>query len=115
MTETNNYEKAKEDCWREWTYDASTGMSLSELAEARRVFNFAFDRAYQLGKAYTQPVNGLTNERLQVAAMAMQGILSNECLITMNDERVNKSPENVAIAAIKYADALLTKFNKEKP
>ena len=55
----------------------------------------------------------LTNERLQVAAKAMQGLLSNEYGFQFNDKDVAKSPENVAEAAVMYADALLNELNKK--
>ena len=130
--DNNDYEKAKEDCWREWTYDARSGMSLSELAEARRVFNFAFDRAYQLGKALAQPANGLVNERLQVAAIAMQGILASPSIMAattvslqteaakqgmaLQNEEVSELTINaMAAMAVQSADALLTELEKEKP
>ena len=77
------------------------------------IFDFVFDRAYQLGKSHAHPANWLTNERLQVAAMAMQGLLSNMNGFQLNNKDVAKSPENVAIASVLYADALLTELNKE--
>ena len=98
-------------------------MSLSELAEARRVFNFAFDRAYQLGKSHAQPANGLANERLQVAAMAMQGLLSNSSWMSNlvrgysqeydNDKDAEEAlVREIASCSLEITDALLTELNK---
>ena len=71
-------------------------------------------------------------ERLQVAAMAMQGILASHSImasitiaaqtkaakqgIVMTDEEVSELTINaMATMAVKNADALLTELNKEKP
>ena len=56
-----------------------------------------------------------TPNRTMIAAMAMQGLLSNVHGVRFNNQDVNKSPENIAIAAVAYADTLLTELNKENP
>lgn len=90
----NDYEKAKQECWESSPYDME-----------QEAFNYVFNRAYQLGKEHAQPTNRLVNERLQVAAMAMQGLLANGII---------RSIELVAKSAVSYADTLLTELNEGK-
>ena len=99
MTETNDYEKAKSECWRLLCDSCIIKGATSDC------FHIIFDRAYQLGKAHAQPANGLANERLQVAAMAMQGLLASGDYTAAKIDRVMK-------LAVLYADALLTQLNK---
>ncbi len=101
MTETNDYEKAKQECWEKYASAFDIQGSIPNEA-----FNWVFKRGYQLGKAHFQPANGLVNERLQVAAMAMQGILATGH---------SNSAGFIAEKAVRYADALLTELNKETP
>ena len=96
MTETNDYEKAKQECWEK----------VPLIISPKNAFEFGFHSAWHHPK-------GLVNERLQVAAMAMQGLLSNEYGFQFNDKDVAKSPENVAEAAVMFADALLNELNKK--
>jgi hypothetical protein len=49
------------------------------------------------------------NNRERIAAMAMQGILS-----SITDEMDDMSPVDVAVYAVKYADALLAELEKTK-
>ena len=102
MTETNDYEKAKSECWEK----------VPLIISPKNAFEFGFHSAWHHPKANAQPANGLVNERLQVAAMAMQGLLSNINGFQLGNKDVPKSPENVAMAAVLYADALLTELNK---
>lgn len=116
----NEYEKAKEDCWRDWTCEEPAEMSLREFGEARKVFDYAFDRAYQLGKVHAakesyEPIKTsilqipepqfIPSVRLQLAGMAMQGFVANG---KMNSE------EYIAKKSVAIADALLNELNKEK-
>ena len=102
MTETNDYEKAKQECWEK----------VPLIISPKNAFEFGFHSAWYHPKSPPQPANGLANERLQVAAMAMQGLLSNVNGFKINNKDVDKSPENVASVAVLYADALLTELNK---
>lgn len=57
--------------------------------------------------------DGFRNERrLNIAAMAMQGILSNPCGFTLDGEDQDKTPENVAEMAFLFADALIAEAEK---
>ena len=130
MTETNDYEKAKQECQNE-CYDKflkTAGWTKEQVPEeVNLTFNFLFEiifnRAYQLGKAYTQPVNGLANERLQVAAMAMQGLLSNSTWMSIlargycqeydNDKDASAALVRETVSSsLEITDALLTELNK---
>ena len=128
MTETNDYEKAKQECRNECFDDflKITGWSKDRVPDdADYVFQFLFDvifdRAYQLGKAHSQLANGLANERLQVATAAMQGILSNSTFArALGYQSVEADDEEflyktTAEGAVHFADALITELNKEKP
>ena len=100
----NEYEKGMDDCWDKYMEMLTQEIDTRDLPNAGEVFEFVFERAYQLGMA---------SQRLQVAAMAMQGLLSNEHGFQFNNKDVAKSPENVASAAVLYADALLTELNRK--
>lgn len=113
---TNDYEKAKSECWR------LLCNSCIIKGATRDCFDTIFDRAYQLGKAHTQSANGFANERLQVAAMAMQGILSNSDLITdslrVYERKYGKYTADLCVAvanvAVVCTDTLITEINKPK-
>ena len=115
MNETNDYEKAKQECWKKYASAFDIQGSIPNEA-----FNWVFKQGYQLGTAHAQLANGLANERLQVAAMAMQGILSNAelsgalCKLSQKTHDVTKFYEGVADGAVRLADALLTELNKPK-
>lgn len=98
MTETNDYEKTKSECWEK----------VPLIISPKNAFEFGFHSAWHHPKAHTQPANGLknglVNERLQVAAMAMQGILTTG---------QSNSAEFVAQKAVALADALINELNKE--
>ena len=94
--DNNDYEKAKSECWEK----------VPLIISPKNAFEFGFHSAWHHPKAHAQPVNGLANERLQVAAMAMQGILAS---------RQTGGWVSVAKRAVSYADELLTELTKEKP
>lgn len=52
--------------------------------------------------------------RLTIATAAMQAILASPLDIKITDEVKGKNPQNVAIAAVAYADALLDELSKTK-
>ena len=111
MTETNDYKKAKSECWR------LLCDSCVIKGATRDCFNVIFERAYRLGKAHAQPANGLVNERLQVAAMAMQGALSNQSFLNNVCTGLTTAEEiysQVASVCVSYADALLTELNNQE-
>lgn len=142
MTETNDYDKAKQECKEAFRKESDNLMTRSE----ERAINFAFDRAYQLGKAHSEDsnfadchlsarsvdlernsklVNQLVNERLQVASMAMQGLLANATWLTKltsgyaneydNDQDAAQALlRDVTSTAVEFADALIAEVNKEK-
>lgn len=107
----NDYEKAEKRSYKEY----QTSELRKAVAEPNEwlAHKAGFMDGYELGRAHTQPANKLENERLQVAAMAMQGLLSNEHGFQFNNKDVAKTPENVAEAAVMFADALLIELNKE--
>lgn len=78
----------------------------------------AFPRAFEFSKVYN---NDCENEpgmdiRTQIAAMAMQGILSNSSFILSLERRVSNHDEGAQLAAqtaIGFADALIRELNKE--
>lgn len=109
---TNDYQSAKDRCWVEWLHD--TGARYLDSEQIALIKN-AFDRAYQLGTAHAQSTSQSANLRLHLAAMAMQGLLSNPHGFQFDDQDVSKSPENVAEAALMYADALLAQLNQPTP
>lgn len=53
-------------------------------------------------------------ERRQIAAMAMQGLLSSANRLTKDGENVPMTTENVAIVSVLYADALIAELDKNK-
>lgn len=50
--------------------------------------------------------------RLNIAAMMAQGLLSNGCGFCIDDKSVDKTPENIAEAALLFADALINEAEK---
>ena len=128
MTETNDYEKAKQECWEQYWASAKVifkGDAAKTVCED--AFSNAFSNAYQLGKEQAEADRDaeilkthlrveryLGEKRLQVAAMAMQGLLSNQQGFQIDNEEVPKSVENVAIAAVAYANALIEQLNRKE-
>lgn len=112
--DNNDYEKAKSECWEK----------VPLIISPKNAFEFGFHSAWHHPKAYTQPVNGLANERLQVAAMAMQGLLSSNVwmkAIMRETELSNGSTDDsnviplIATMAVTITNTLLTELNKETP
>lgn len=123
MTQTE-YNKAKAESWRKFKKESECeGGCL--MADA---FFAAFDHAYALGKQSSIPSNSgelklqmSDLERLRFAAVAMQGILSNQALLTMVADDAAKtlsgddvSYRAVAKASLAFADALISECIKCK-
>lgn len=75
----------------------------------------AFDRAFALGKQEKDA----EHNRLHIAAMAMQGILSNADRMRGYEYVATEPPcEELAVVvarnALRYADALITKVEKKE-
>ena len=76
----------------------------------KKIFNYSKGFISVKGKC---PENMMSSS-MKIASMAMQGLLSNPNGITIEDKSVPKTPENIAVAAVMYADALLTELNKRQ-
>lgn len=94
----NDLLAAKQECWNAMCAEILRPEMPIEMLSRREAFDFAFDYAYKLGMKQLE--NRLANERLQVAAMALPGI------ITMNGTSANQY-QRAAQMAMNYADALL--------
>ena len=116
MTETNDYEKTEKRSYKEYQ-NSDLRQNLGEPNEWL-AHKAGFMDGYQLGKAnaeadrdaeilktHLQVESYLSEKRVQVAAMAMQGILTQGL--------ANNSTDFITERAIAYADALLNGLNKE--
>lgn len=74
--------------------------------------NIDWNQAHETGQYYQTAGELGMNIRTKIAAIAMQGILSNKPPRTAL-QYDGYSPELVAAAAIAYADALIKELNKE--
>ena len=101
MTETNDYEKAKQECFEK----------LPLIISPNNAFEFGFHSAWHIQEENYTGTKRLyehhSDERTMRAAMAMQGLLSSGDYTTAKIDRVMK-------LAVEYADALLTELNKPK-
>jgi len=107
MDKQADYEKAKAEVWEEYH---------EHVVCNRYWFDNIFARAYHLGRAHAAdhiPDATKKVDRAIIAAMAMQGLLSNTKSIYIDGETAEKSPENVAKIAAMFADALLAELGKE--
>ena len=68
-----------------------------------------FNRDFARGTFINVDIPETLKNRERIAAMAMQGILS-----SITDEMDDMSPVDVAVYAVKYADALLAELEKTK-
>lgn len=115
----NDYERMKQECWNALYNDKLRYETQIEQVSRKEVFDYVFDRAFQLGKTHAakesyEPIKMpivqlpepqfIPSVRLQVAAMAMQGLVANGKLC---------SEEHIAKKAVAIADALLNELNKE--
>lgn len=111
-----DYEKAKQGCWNALYNDKLRYETQIEQVSRKEVFDYVFDRAYQLGKAHAeadrnaeilkthlQVEHYLSENRIQLAGMAMQGLVANGKL---------NSEEHIAKKAVAIADALLNELNE---
>lgn len=121
--ETNDYEKAKQECRNECfeKFLKTTGWTKEQVTDdVNLAFNYLFEiifkRAYQLGKEHAESDRDaemlkthlkvehyLSEKRIQLAGMAMQGILANG---------QSNSAGFVAEKAVRFADALLNELNE---
>ena len=91
-----------------------------------RVFGYAFDRAYALGKQETTffqngntnysgnhfaDVSNMVDTRLHIAAMVMAGALANKN-VTMGCGAFEDNLEYITKTALMYADALIAECEK---
>lgn len=135
--EQTDYEKAKAEAWAAFYDKDLKGRPRPqwEQIDNKQVFDYAFDVAYRYGvwcgmeKARTGsnsdhfPDATRKVDRAMIAAMAMQGILSNQdLLLALNDQvNTNKAKGNntslatiVARESICYADALIAELGENE-
>lgn len=73
-----------------------------------------FRDGVEFGKQYANRFSVDPKLRLQIAAMAMQGMLGGSSLIKVNGSLLEKSPDNVARISLAYADALIAESQKPR-
>ena len=126
MNETNDYEKARQECWDK-IVEILPIMTRKGLDKVWETFDSVLDRAYQLGmehaeadrdaeilKTHLRIERYLGEKRLQVAAMAMQGLLATNAQFQEDVKVVELTTSTIAKLSVGYADALLTELNKPK-
>lgn len=80
--------------------------------ETNITYNFdGFERATEMARQFTEALSE-KNARQQIAAMAMQGILSNSEIIV--NALTNEDKKKLAIESVSIADALIAELNKKK-
>lgn len=122
------YDQQKRECWEEY-------LSEHKTTYTQTAFDYAFDRAYSLGKqekdadvpkkaesgshsfSHILKDSFRDHNRLHIAAMAMQGILSNADRMKKYEYVATEPPcaelaVVVARKALRYADALISECKK---
>jgi len=104
----DNYEKVLDEHWRRFYEKELNGI---QFVPNWKIFSCAFRRGYEFGKEQAGGhIPGATKKvgRNMIAAMAMQGILSNPAFCNISTKQ-----DFVVRAALAAADALLAEFGKQ--
>jgi len=141
MDKQTDYEKARAEAWDKFRETELKDRPQWEPISNKEVFDYAFNAAYRYGvwcsmerKAQNSQINYIPDptkkvDRIMIAAMAMQGILSNSVMMTETAklslqtlslmqgglQPTNEDVQEVAIkatacVAVNYADALINKL-----
>lgn len=106
MTQTD-YEQKKCECWEEYTRKC-----VHEGKSAYGAFNFAFDRAYALGKQEKDADTLLWSRLTEDEKREMQcRYHTNECVLRDHKKRTGDKAQSKAVARMKLLENLFGKDN----